>query len=84
MIRKIMKSPGGIILISVVLGLGLATLFQRACKSRECIVVRAPDPQTIVKNIYRNKEDCYVYKPDLVECPSKKPNDLDNTEVVNH
>ena len=84
MIKKFMETEVGVMIISVVLGLGLATLFQRACKSRDCIIIKAPDPQTVMKNIYRNDDACYVYKPHLVRCPTKKEVDTEEKEVVSH
>ena len=37
-LKKIINSRQGKIIISIILGLGLATMFKRVCKGRKCIV----------------------------------------------
>jgi hypothetical protein len=37
-----MKTSSGCILISVVLGFGLATMFQRVCQNGNCVVLQGP------------------------------------------
>ncbi len=37
-IRNVIHSGSGQIIISILLGLGLSTLFKRACNNRSCIV----------------------------------------------
>ena len=39
---KFMNTSSGQFIMSVVLGLGLSTLFRKACKERNCIVFKAP------------------------------------------
>ena len=39
---KFMNTSSGQFSMSVVLGLGLSTLFRKACKERNCIVFKAP------------------------------------------
>ena len=42
-IERILHGKIGKIFMSVLLGLGLATLFRKVCKNRDCIVFYAPD-----------------------------------------
>lgn len=58
--------------VSAIFGLALAFLFQRICKDRKCIVVRAPNPEDIVSNVYQFEDDCFVYKPVSAKCPDKE------------
>ena len=37
-IKKIINSSQGRIVMSILLGLGLATLFKRACKGNNCVI----------------------------------------------
>tara|TARA_Y100000590_G_scaffold459682_1_gene617342 strand:- start:266 stop:520 length:255 start_codon:yes stop_codon:yes gene_type:complete len=84
MIKKFMETEAGVMIVSVVLGFGLATLFQRACKSRDCIIIKAPNPHDVMKNVYRNEDSCYMYKPHLVRCPNKKEMETEETEIIHH
>ena len=45
-LKKIIHSNQGRIIISVILGLGLATLFKRVCKGKKCVIFeKAPDDE---------------------------------------
>ena len=37
-IKKFLSSRSGVIIMSIILGLGLSTLFRMSCTSRSCIV----------------------------------------------
>jgi len=50
-IRRLIYTPAGNIMISILLGLGLATLFRKSCKNRNCLVFQAP-PIDKIKKIY--------------------------------
>lgn len=62
-------TPSGSIIISVILGLGLAAVFRRACNERGCIVIKAP-PFTQVdgKTFKVDDAHCYKYTPYAVSC----------------
>lgn len=68
MISDVMKDSKGSVLISVLLGLGLAALFKKVCKGDRCIVVRPPDRGDIAKFVYKIEKDCYKYTPYVVPC----------------
>ena len=42
-LRRLIYSDIGKYIISILLGLGLATLFRKVCKDRNCIVFKAPN-----------------------------------------
>ena len=42
-IERILRGKIGKIFMSILLGLGLTTLFRKVCKNRDCIVFHAPD-----------------------------------------
>ena len=58
----------GCIIISIIWGLGLSALFRKACKGRNCIVVKGPNPDKIKNNIYGFNNKCYNYEPYSVTC----------------
>jgi hypothetical protein len=71
MIDEIFKSRLGIIIISIIWGLGLSTLFRKACQGRKCqvIVYSGPDPKEISGTYYNyGTPDCYQYTPVLTQC----------------
>lgn len=54
--------------ISIILGLGLASLFRQACKGDKCVVIKGPKLQEIEKHIYKIDDKCYKYKPIPTMC----------------
>lgn len=67
-VTKIISSKTGSIIVSVILGLGLAALFRKACKDNNCIVIKGPNVEEVQKFFYKVNEDCYKYEPVLTEC----------------
>jgi hypothetical protein len=67
-IGKILNSDLGGIIISVILGLGLAALFRKACDDNKCILIKGPDNDEITRNIYKINHDCFKYEPVFTEC----------------
>ena len=56
------------IILSIILGFGIATLFRKVCKYRNCIIYRSPPIKEIENNINKYKEKCYKYKTEDSEC----------------
>ena len=69
--RLIYGEPGKII-ISIILGLGLATLFRKVCKDRDCIIFRAPDIKKIQNQIFKCEGKCYKFSEEIERCDSNK------------
>ena len=67
-IKSIIQNPVTKIILSIIWGLGLATLFQRICKDRNCIVMTGPDPNQIKNKIFKYNNKCYIYHPELSKC----------------
>lgn len=70
MIKDLLESSSGQILISIILGLGLATLFRKACTSNNCIIIKSPNLKEIEKYYYKVDGDCYKYTPYVTKCAS--------------
>ena len=70
--NKFFKSKNTRIILSILWGFGLACLFRKACKSRNCVVLSAPDPNQITKNVYLFDNKCYKYSTRTTMC-NKKP-----------
>jgi hypothetical protein len=56
---EFLHTKTGIIIMSVVWGLGLSCLFRQVCKGRNCIVIKAPNPKEIEGSIYKYDNKCY-------------------------
>jgi hypothetical protein len=67
-LEDILLSNEGRILISILWGLGLATLFRKVCVGRNCIVIKAPNIKTIKKNIYGFDGKCYKFNSQITKC----------------
>tara|TARA_Y100000385_G_C12750033_1_gene490490 strand:+ start:144 stop:368 length:225 start_codon:yes stop_codon:yes gene_type:complete len=67
----ITTNRSGRILLSIIWGLGLATLFRKVCKGRNCIVIKAPNPKDIKENIYGFDGKCYKFSPKVTSCKKK-------------
>lgn len=68
---KLLQSKSGHIIISIILGFGLACLFRKVCKDRECIIYSAPDFKKIKDKIFKFDEKCYKYTKETSTCNDK-------------
>ena len=59
------------LIVSIILGLGMASLFRQVCKGRNCIILNGPNIEEIEKNTYKYKEKCYKYKHVDTTCKIK-------------
>lgn len=70
--KRLLNNPVGQFFVSVLLGLGLATLFRRVCTDKSCLVFHGPVIQEFEGKIYRHGEKCYQYKVTPNKCDSTK------------
>lgn len=71
MFQNILKSINtniGQYLISIILGLGLSSLFRKVCNNRDCIVFHAPSLETLNDTTYKYDNKCYKFKEEAVKC----------------
>ena len=69
--KDILKSNVGKYIISILLGLGLASLFRKSCENRNCLVFKIPKNGEIDEKIYKQGEQCFQYKANNIKCGSK-------------
>ena len=67
-VKRMLDDKFGSIVISVILGLGLAAVFRRACDGDGCIVIKSPDHKDVEDYVYRIDRSCYKYTPNVVPC----------------
>ena len=65
---RLLHSKEGKIIFSIILGIGLASLFRRACTSRKCLVFKAPSMNAIKGKIFGHGDKCYEFKPHSTNC----------------
>ena len=71
-LSKVFKTETGRIIMSVLLGLGLATLFRKSCQGKNCIIFKPPSLEDIKKKKYKYGDKCFNYEIDTVVCDNKK------------
>ena len=67
-LNNILREKYGKIILSVLWGLGLATIFRRVCKGRSCIVIKGPKPKDVDDKIFRFNKKCYQYNSEASSC----------------
>lgn len=70
----VVKTSGGGILISALLGLGLATVFRRACVGGACYVVHGPSIDHVTGHVWRVDSRCFMYTPEPAQCDGTESN----------
>lgn len=73
-IERFFQTENGRIIVSVLLGLGLATLFRKDCIGRKCIEFKSPSLEDVKKKIYKYGNKCFKYELETNTCDSKKKN----------
>jgi hypothetical protein len=58
--------------ISAILGIGLATLFRKACNSRNCLVFKAAPIEKIKNQVFKYNDKCYKFTPHTGTCDTTK------------
>lgn len=67
-LSDIMDNPTGRIIVSIILGFGLATIFRKVCSGHSCVVIKGPPINEVSKYYYKIDEDCYKYTPYTSSC----------------
>lgn len=68
MIANLLDDPYGRIAVSVILGLGLATLLRQTCKGSSCVIVHGPPLRDVQRYVYKVDDDCFKYTPYASKC----------------
>jgi len=71
-LERIFHTESGRIIVSVLLGLGLSTLFRKKCIGRNCIDFVAPTLEDIKKKAYKYGNKCFKYEMESNKCDSNK------------
>jgi hypothetical protein len=80
-LQRLLNSDTGRIVLSFLLGFGLATLFRKVCKDKNCITFHGPVISET--DIYKHDEKCQKYVLQSSKCDStKKIIDIENRTDV--
>lgn len=60
-VLRLFYTPMGRVLLSMILGIGLATLFRKVCTDKNCIVFNGPVISEFENKIFKHGEKCYKY-----------------------
>ena len=71
-IRKFIQSRYGRMIIAVILGFGLSTLFRKSCDKKKCLHFKGPSLQEIDGQVYSYNDQCYQFNPNNIKCSSTK------------
>lgn len=69
-IARLLNTAVGKIIISIILGLGLATIFREVCNERNCI--RFSGPIISEENVYKHDGKCSKYVLESTKCNTNK------------
>lgn len=75
MIKRMMEAihtQNGKYAISFILGVGLASLFRKACNDRKCLMFQAPPLEEVTTNVYQYDNKCYKFKEYSTKCNEKE------------
>lgn len=65
---KFVHSERGKIIMSILLGFGLASLFRKMCNENNCLAFHAPPLDEFKDKIYKSNGKCVKYVPVPTKC----------------
>ena len=67
---KFVHTETGKIIMSILLGFGLASLFRTVCKDNNCILFHAPPLDDFKDKIFKSNDKCFKYNMISTKCSS--------------
>ena len=75
--KRLLTTPMGKFFLSVVLGLGLATLFRKVCTDKDCIVFQGPIIGDFENKTYKQGDKCYQFSTTVEKCDASSKKIID-------
>ena len=66
--RAFLKSKYGKLILAIILGFGLSTLFRKTCKEKTCMQFKGPTLEEIQEKTYQYDKKCYQFDPKAAKC----------------
>jgi len=73
---KFLHTQTGKIVMSILLGFGLASLFRSVCKEKNCLIFHAPPLDQFKDKIYKSNGHCVKYNSFAAKCNT-------NSKIIN-
>lgn len=70
-VLKVLNSRTGIIFVSIILGLALASLFKKSCIDESCKIIKGPPLKQVEGKVFTFDSKCYKYKAKATKCGIK-------------
>ena len=70
--KRLFTTPHGQIILSIVLGIGLASLFRKVCTEKNCITFNGPVISDFQNKVFKHGEKCYKYDTHIDKCDKLK------------
>lgn len=70
--KRLLYTPFGKMVLSILLGIGLASLFHKVCKDKDCITFNGPVIKDMDGKTYQHGEQCYKYEFIPAPCDAMK------------
>jgi hypothetical protein len=67
---RFVHTESGKLIMSILLGFGLASLFRTVCKNKDCMIFHAPPIEELKDKIYKNNGKCVKYSQVATKCVS--------------
>lgn len=65
----IMEEPWVAVIVSFLIGFGIAAMFRPLCQGAECIVVNGPPVKEVINKVYQMGAKCVEFTTEVVDCP---------------
>lgn len=69
---KFVHSKTGKIIMSIILGIGLATFFRSVCKGKKCRVITSPPLDELDNQTYKFDNKCFAFERNPISCSNNK------------
>ena len=69
---NVMHTNHGRMIISIVLGIGLASIFRKTCKAAGCFKFISPPTKEVKESVYLHDGACYKFTTETIKCGSGK------------
>jgi hypothetical protein len=72
LIKKMVRSSYGQVVMAVLLGFGLSTLFRKSCKEGECLDFKGPPLDKVNDHVFKFDTKCYKFTSVPATCDASK------------
>ena len=71
-LKRLLYSKYSKVIISILLGIGLSTIFRKICNERNCLKFVAPNFNEIKGKTFKHNNECYKFQEKQATCNKEK------------